>query len=265
MMKNIKSMIFVPAVEKRLAKIGKMHADAYIIDLEDSIAQNDKDRALHLTADFLKDCKETNIFIRINRDRFMQELEILDQFKIGFMLPKIQTVQDYAEAAECFMSRSIIALIETPLALLNAGSIASIPWVTALAFGAEDFTVAANMMNETNNLFVAKSILAIAAKASNKRVYDTPCFELQSEQSINTELEMAVNLGYDGKLAIHPKQVELINRAFGIYSTEHLRYLIETYEKSGQAVCEIDGRVYEKLHIDRFRRMLSSDERSADS
>ena len=258
-MKKIKSLIFVPAVEKRLSKIGKMQADAYIIDIEDSIAKTDKENALHLTAEYLKTCGEDNIFVRINRDRFREELEILKQFKVGFMLPKFQTAQDYDEAEEIFSSRNTIALIETPLALMNAGSIAQIPWVTALAFGAEDFTTAANMKNDVHNLFVFKSLLSVAAKASKKLVYDTPCFDLQSEQTIQNELAQAVDLGYDGKLAIHPKQVRHINDAFSLHSAEYLKYLIDTYEKSGQAVCEIDGKVYEKLHVDRFRRILSSD------
>ena len=259
-MQGIRSLLFVPAEERRLAKIGKTDADAYIIDLEDSIAQEDKEEALNRTVDFLRTYNAGNLFIRINRARYETELNALDQFHVGFMLPKIECESDYGAATVILKGHKVIALIESAAGVVNSNLIASIPWVTALAFGAEDFTVATNISNDTESLSVPKSLIALAAKANQKIVYDTPCFHIKDEGLLNSELQQALKLGYDGKLAIHPSQIDSINDAFRVLNPMYVRKVIKEFEASGTAVCEIDGRVYEKLHIDRLKRMLSQEE-----
>lgn len=255
-MNGIRSLLFVPAEERRLAKIGRTNADAYIIDLEDSISANDKDSALRRTVLFLESRKLDTIFVRINKHRYMRELETLKKFNVGFMLPKIESELDYIEAEEVLKNHKVIALIESPRALLNADSIAGVQWVSALAFGAEDFTIKANMANDVSTLAIPKQLLALAAKANHKMVYDTPCFFIHSDEVLDIELQQGVNLGFDGKLAIHPWQVDTINNAFQLSDPEYIRHVISVYESSGNTVCDIDGRVYEKLHIERFKKML---------
>ena len=256
--------MFVPAEDSRLAKIGNTNADAHIIDLEDSIAQKDKDLALERTVRFLGNCGLSNLFVRINRSRYKIELDALKQFSVGFMLPKIESESDYGDAEEILLEHRAIALIESAPALINSNRIAAIPWVTAVAFGAEDFTAATNISNDTESLFVPKSMLALAAKANHKKVYDTPCFRVHDEDALSSELQQAIKLGYDGKLAIHPSQTETINRAFRLIDSDYIRYVIDVYESSGNAVCVIDGRVYEKLHIDRLRNVLAIEQESAE-
>lgn len=257
-MKGIRSLLFVPAEEKRLSKIGYTDADAYIIDLEDSIGVEDKEAALQRTVEFLRCCGgRRNLFVRINKLSYRAELSRLQRFDIGIVLPKIESEADYGEAADILRTRSVIALIETPQSLLNVGAIASYPWVTALAFGAEDFSAATNMRNSIDTLLVPKTLLVLAAKANRKQVYDTPCFRIRDKEAMACELKQAVELGFDGKLAIHPEQAEAINEAFQLSDPQYVQHIIETYEASAAAVCEIDGRVYEKPHIDRLREMLA--------
>ncbi len=255
---GIRSLLFVPAEERRLAKVGRMNADAYIIDLEDSIGEDRKDEALRRTVGFLKAYGPIdNLFVRINKERRLLELDALKPYPVGIMLPKIETCSDYSDMENALNDKPVIALIETPRALYNAGTIAATPWIDTLAFGAEDFTAAASMRNSWDNLFVFKSLLSLAAKTHGKRVYDTPCFHLADETLFNSELEQAVDLGFNGKLAIHPKQIDKINLAFLPHDRDYMQYLVSVYESSGKAVCEIDGTVYEKMHIDRMRRMLA--------
>ena len=260
-MEGVRSLLFVPAEEKKLAKIGIVNADAYIIDLEDSIPQKNKDMALERTLEFLRTCDIENLFVRINRSRYFMELEVLDQFHIGFVLPKVESKTDYNKAKNILQKHRVIALIESAVGVINSNSIASIPWVTALAFGAEDFTMATNISNDIDSLVVPKSMLALAAKANQKMIYDTPCFFINDEEILGSELSQAVKLGYDGKLAIHPAQIDLINSAFIPLEKEYAKYIIKEFESSGDAVCEIDGRVFEKLHIDRFKKMIMTDEK----
>lgn len=255
-MKNIRSLLFVPADEKRLVKIGKTNADAYIIDLEDSIDETNKEDALQRVRIFLETCNEKNLYVRVNKNRHLHELEVLSKFPIGIVLPKIETIADYSDSAKVLVNRNVIALIETPRAILNSSVIASIPWIDALAFGAEDFTVATGMLNSCEYLFVPKSILSLSVKANGKLVFDTPCFYLNDNQMLEMELKQALNLGFDGKLAIHPQQVDDINRAFCIQDNDYLRYVVETFQNAKEAVCEIDGKVYEQIHINRIIKQL---------
>ena len=175
-MKTIRSLLFIPAEERRLSKIGQTNADAYIIDLEDSIALEDKDISLQRTITFLASCAADNIFVRINKQRHISELDALKHFNVGFMLPKIEAEADYSDAEESLRDHKVIALIETPRALLNADAIGSISWVSALAFGAEDFSVATNTLNELCTLAMPKQMLVLAAKANNKKIAIIPGF-----------------------------------------------------------------------------------------
>ena len=258
-MKGIRSLLFVPAETSKLKKIGLCNADAYIIDIEDSIAEEDKDVALERTKEFLSNQEVNDIFVRINKQRYKEDIKVLKSFNIGFMLPKIESETDYIDVVDILSEHKVIALIETPRALLNSSNIASLSWISALAFGAEDFTAATNMLNRKDNLAVAKNMLVFAAKAYGKKVYDTPCFQIKNEEMLHEELQQTLNLGFDGKLAIHPAQVEKINHAFMAKDPSYIRHLINVYESSRQAVCEIDGRVYEKLHIDRLKRILTEE------
>lgn len=255
-MNRTRSLLFVPSEERRLTKIGQTNADAYIIDLEDSISTEDKDNALQRTIFFLRSCKADNLFVRINKDRYNIELDALRSFNVGIMLPKFESERDYLEAKEELKNHNVIALIETPRALLNADTIAGIQWISALAFGAEDFTDAANIANDVSTLATPKQMLVLAAKANHKKVFDTPCFFIHNDETLNDELHQAVNLGFDGKLAIHPRQVDRINKAFQLNDPKYIKHVIEVYESFGNVVCDIDGRVYEKLHIERLKKTL---------
>lgn len=255
-MNSIRSLLFVPAEDKRLAKIGMTNADAYIVDLEDSIGEEFKDEALRRTVEFLKSCNTKNVFVRINKHRREKELNALGVFNVGYVLPKFQDSSDYSDVSDYFRDCNVIALMESPRAIMNANSIAAISWIDALAFGAEDFTVTSGMKNSCEYLFVSKSILALSAKANGKKVFDTPCFQLMGDEALKLELEQSVNLGYDGKLAIHPKQIDRINHAFQLNNPEYAKHVIERFEASGLAVCEIDGRVYEQMHINRLKERL---------
>ena len=260
MSNNLRSLLFVPATERRLKKIGSCQTDAYIIDLEDSISQEDKESALLLVKQYLKvsDNVASNMYVRINKDRRQNELSILNEFPVGVVLPKFDLYDDYADVQALLNDRFVIAMIESPKALFNAERIAALPWVNALAFGAEDFTSISNMYNSYENLIYPKSVVSLAAKANGKKSFDSPCFHIHDELLLQEELNQALRLGFDGKLAIHPKQLGVINQSYEMGNIDCFQRIIDIFEKSGNAVCEIDGQVYEKMHVDRMKRIISS-------
>lgn len=256
-----RSLIFVPAVEEKLNKITGLNADIAIIDLEDSISDEDKESALERTCSFLKNCKSAKpIFVRLNSTRYVKESEILCQFNIGFMLPKFESPNDYGLCETVWRNHQVIALIETPRGLVNIEKIVSCDWVDALAFGAEDYTAAVNMKNHPDMLQYQKSILVTYAKAYSKKVYDTPSFSISDDVDFSYDVDNSAALGFDGKMVIHPKQIEYVNNAFGLSDLGKLREIVEQYESSGKAVLVVDGRVYEKMHIKRIKKILAENE-----
>lgn len=255
---NIKSLLFVPAKDKMLAKITSFSADAYIIDLEDSIPEEEKGEALNRVFDYLQSLESSsNIIVRINSNHAERELSRLTQFKrIGFMLPKYEKNNPYDKLEEKLNGHYTIALLESPKAFVELQDICKKQYVSALAFGAEDYTAKVNMENCVEYLFFQKSMLVTYAKAYDLQVFDTPSFKLNDEAEFKREVKSAISLGFDGKMAISPKHVQFINDTFKSNDLEYMKYVISRYEEDRNAVVVIDGKVYEQMHINRFRRII---------
>lgn len=255
-----RSFLFVPAKEYMLSKIGTLEADAYIIDLEDSIEDENKEEALVQVESFLnKYCNNSALFVRLNKKTYANEVKKLECFSdLGFMLPKFENVDFYDDFSYIWEKHKVIALIETPLGIVNINEIAKCKWVDMIAFGAEDYTSMVNMENRPELLIYQKNCLVTYAKAYGKYVLDTPCFCIDDKNTIEEDIRMTVKIGFDGKLAITPKHVEVINMIFnnGVNNREEVMQIIEQFEKKGKAVQVINGRVYEKMHIEQIKKQL---------
>ena len=256
--KRRRSLLFVPAKDKTLAKIPSLDADAYIIDLEDSIPEEEKEEALDRIILFLDGLSATsNIIVRINSNYAERELSKLCKFSgIGFMLPKYEKNNPYDKLAEQLRGHFTIALIESPKAIVELQDICGVEYIDALAFGAEDYTAKVNMENSIDYLFFQKSMLVTYAKAFNLQVFDTPSFKLDDETEFEREVKNAVGIGFDGKMAITPKHIHFINHAFNSNDLEYMESVISRYEDNGNAVVVIDGKVYERMHINRFKKII---------
>lgn len=259
----LRSLLFVPAQDKMLKKVGVLDADGYIIDLEDSISNDDKVQALERTEAFLKNNTIHNpIYVRINKDNYVNEIGRLEKFsQIGFMLPKFENESDYVKCQEILSNHNTLALIETPLGIVNIQRIASCQWVDALAFGAEDFTASINMKNSNEFLRYQKGCLVTYAKAYEKKVYDTPSFHLGISEEFKFDVSESVDLGFDGKLVISPKHINCVNNAFMRMNPDEIMDIITQYESTGEAVQVINGKVYEKMHIENLKYMIKCSNR----
>ena len=256
-MNTIHSLLFIPGREKMLEKIPVSSVDAHIIDLEDSISQDEKESALDATIHFLENHVTKNCFVRIDRLLMREQLLRLKKCHFrGVMVPKVEDCGFLDGCADSFVNREVIALVETPMGLSKIESIASHPGIMALAFGAEDYTAATNMQNSEEMLQFLKSRLVMFGKAYGKKVYDTPSFCIQDVVRADAEAEYSAQLGFDGKMAIHPKLIPGIRKAFAAHDIENIRKIVNQYESQNEAILVIDGKVYEKMHIARFKRIL---------
>lgn len=253
-----RSFIFVPAKEKMLSKIETMQADYIIIDLEDSIEPDEKTAALERVVNYLNtSALQKQILVRLNKDRYQNEAQELAQNKsIGFMLPKFEGPDNYEMCTEIWKSHMVFALVESPMGIIRMDQIAACEWVDGVAFGAEDYTCNVNMVNSSETLRYQKSCIVTYCKAYHKIAVDTPSFKISDLEAFQAEVDDAVELGFDGKMLIHPKHILYINERFANTDIAVLEDIVHQYEASGQAVLVIDGKVYEKMHIDRFKKII---------
>lgn len=259
MINKIHSYLFVPANKKMLSKIRHGMADAIIIDLEDAVLQENKDIALADTFEFLNNyIGKMPIFVRLNNNRIEIEIEKLRNTSIaGYMIPKAEDVC-FLENVFDLDSKKIIALVESPMGIVNVPIFAKSEKVYAIAFGAEDYTCSASVHNIHENLLYQKSRIVNYSKAYNKPCIDTMSLNVRDRNAYKLEAQKTMDIGFDSKLAIHPMQVEVINEVYSVDDANYLRRIVEIYTNSGEAVLEIDGKVYEKPHIDTIIKKLES-------
>ena len=259
MSEKIRSLLFVPAVKHKLMKIDSMKADAFVIDLEDSVKPEKKDDALMEVIRFLDGRSEndTKIFVRLNHERIEKESKDLASVSdriTGYMVPKAEAAEDFT----CFKNNTmqIIALIETARGMIRIGEIAACSQVSALAFGGEDYCADTGMTDREELLLPVKSRVVQYASAFGKPCYDTISRELKLTDKLRESVLRSADLGFDGKLAIHPAQIELIDQMFSAHDPEGMRAIIEAFEESQEGVIVIDGVVYEQPHIERMKKEL---------
>lgn len=257
----LRSLLFIPALEKFLSKVERLKADAFIVDLEDSITPADKPAALERATAFFRTYNgSAPCFARLNRSRLEEELAALRSFSsvAGFMIPKTEGAKDLEPYRQVLAGKLVIALVETPLGMARLEETASADLVDILALGGEDLTCALNAESSFNTFYYYRSRIVMYAKAFGKLVYDTPSLNYRDVDVLTRELVEVAALGFDGKLAIHPSQTGPIEQAFTRCDPEEAAKIVQAFEGSGQGVLVYNGKVYEKPHIDRLRKLLNA-------
>jgi (S)-citramalyl-CoA lyase len=200
-------------------------ADLGLLDLEDSVPPAEKERARRLVLPFLAAPQEAPRALRINGLHTPEGLcDIAALAASGacpdvLLLPKVESVHD-VRLAEHLLAGGLagvpfFAILETPRGLHAADEIAAAgPRVAALIFGAADYAAQVGTARTWENLVYARSRLLAAARRAGIAAIDSPCFALGDEEEARLEVERAVRMGFDGKIAIHPKQVALLNASF---------------------------------------------------
>lgn len=246
----MRSWLFVPG--NRPDRIGKAlasSADAVIVDWEDAVVPEDKGGARDSTAGALEHDLPRRPWIRINAEPEWQaaDLAILRTLDIaGVVLPKAECVATCERLVAT--GWPIMALVETPLGIERAGAIAGsgIRW---LAFGSLDYLAAlqGEYSADGEALAYPRARLVNAARAGRLNgVVDGAFVDLGDTAGLTAETERARRLGFDGKLLLHPCQIEPVHAALAP-SAEDLAWaerVLQTWANSPeQGVLMVDGRM----------------------
>lgn len=251
--------MFIPCTREKIQKAESLKADVIIFDLEDSIRTKKKKEALSCLLEYLKDKEKDRFAVRVNAEDMNVEIQSLYQSGIRtFMIPKAENKREIEKCTEMYDAIRLILLIETPLGILNLRDLCAVKNISAIAFGAEDYCSYIGMKNDQRGLEPIKTQIVCIAKAYGHDVYDTITVEYKDENVIKKAIQDSKDLGFDGKLYIHPKQLEVAEKM----NTDLLeRYdewkdIIQTFDNSNEGVLTYKGKLYEKPHIEYMRRQL---------
>ena len=230
-----RSMLFLPGNTPNMLINGScLGSDAVIFDLEDAVSPAEKDAARILVRNTIKymDFSGCEIIVRINSidtPYWKKDVdEMLPQKPQLLLLPKTGSAKDVQEA-DAYISAvedslgmerntvGLMPLIETAMGVENAYSIATASSrVQALFLGAEDLTadLRCKRTKEGREIEYARTRLVVAARAAGVDVYDTPFTDVNDDEGIWTDAELAKALGFTGKASISPRHVEVINSVF---------------------------------------------------
>jgi citrate lyase subunit beta/citryl-CoA lyase len=285
---KLRSLLFVPGdSERKFLKATGAGADALILDLEDSVAPAQKTMARGRVSELLSDASPRNwsFFVRINAlDSGLALDDLAAVVRPGLdalLIPKADGADDIARLSyylDALETRAGIAAgtvklavvaTETAKAMFALGSYASKPArLVALTWGAEDLAavLGATTNKEADGAWafpyeVARTQCLFAAAAAETTAIDTIHADFRDAAGLERECRRSRRDGFLGRMAIHPDQVETINRCYAPSEAEiaHARRIVEAFEANpGAGTIGVDGKMVDIPHLKAARKTLAA-------
>ena len=274
-LRRARSVLIAPAVRADfIARLPSRGADVVFLDCEDAVPANAKDQARLLARSSVPDLKAAgcDVVVRCNpvgSEWFEEDITQAIAPEAGaVVVPKIETVAQLDHAAQTLDAAGlghvgIMVGIETALGVVDARPLLAHQRVVAAYFGAEDFIADMGGVRTDSNaeVAVARAQVAMAARLASVTLVDQVVTNFGDSDRFVREATEARNLGYDGKLCIHPAQVELAHRAFtpSAEEVDRARRLLAAYEESaaaGLAAIDFEGQMVDEPLATQARRLL---------
>ncbi len=268
-----RSLLFTPGDElEMMRKSLSMAADVIIFDLEDAVSQANKKIARETVPTALEESTDStpDVWVRINPldvggDEDVAALADADVTPNSVLVPMIETVDQLDAVADRFeetgLESGVIALVETATGLTAVEDLAAHPAVSGVVFGAEDFTADMGIIELEDKRYLdhARSRIAVAGAAADVVAIDTVYTDLGNTEGLRADAETALNFGFDGKAAIHPSQIEVINEVF-TPSEEKIEWaegVLEARDTAGdKGVFEYEGEMIDAPVLSRAEEIL---------
>ena len=278
----MRSPLFVPGNRPNmLEKALGLTPDAFVPDLEDSVPPDEKENARNITASFLPRLASVGppVIPRVNslETGLMEDdlAAVVGPHAYGVSVGKVGSAEDVsriaavidgceAKAGLSVGTVKMVLWLETALAIVHAYEICvASPRTVAVAFGAEDFTndMGIERTEAAAEVLYPRSAVSVAARAAGVLAIDTPYLALRDPEGLSRDALAARALGFRGKFAIHPEQIDTINRAFApsAAEVEQAHRVVEAYgkaERSGCGATSLDGMVIDIPVVKRARQTL---------
>jgi citrate lyase subunit beta/citryl-CoA lyase len=283
-MKARRSMLFVPGDNPAMLSTAFVYKpDSVMFDLEDAVSPREKDsaRLLVFHALGLPAYKDIERVVRINRldsEYGLKDLEAAIRGRADVVrLPKTDSADEIHEL-ESHVARlekecgrpagetKLMAAIESASGVVNALSIATAsPRLIAIALAGFDYLVDMQTKRSGGSepeLFYARAALLHAARAAHIDAFDVAYGNVDDDEGFLREVQIAKQLGFNGKSLIHPRQVYLLHRAYAPNEKE-LEYAkkviaaADAAHRNGQGVVSLDGKMIDPPVIKEAEEVLS--------
>jgi citrate lyase subunit beta/citryl-CoA lyase len=278
----LRSLLFVPGnkanmLEKALA----VAADALMPDMEDSVPGAEKANARETIRSFLPRLAASGrpVIPRVNAldtEWVRADLEaVVGPHVFGISIGKVRSTGDIAAISRLIgeLERRagvspgtlhLLPWIETAEAIVKVGEICRASnRIVAVAFGAEDFTndMGIERLEDESQIAYARQALCVAARAARVLALDTPYFKLRNPDGLRDNALKAKSIGFKGKFAIHPEQIDTLNDCFSPSAQEvaHAERIVGAFEEAearGRASTSLDGWVIDVPVVKRARALL---------
>ncbi|MEM7130762.1 MAG: CoA ester lyase [Chloroflexota bacterium] len=278
-----RSLLFMPGDSRRkIEKGAQSDADTIIMDLEDGVALSQKEVARQTVCQALKDIDFNGIerLVRINgsgSNLAMADLEgTVDAHPDGYVIPKVEDPMDLSpideyltEVERAFdwplLSIHLLAVVETARGILKLEEIAGASErLGAILFGAEDLAgdIGATRSKAGWEVFYARSAVVTTCAAYGLQPIDTVFVDLNDLEALAEDCCTAQQMGYLGKLAIHPRQIPVINQLFTpseeeVAAAQRLIEAFQTNQEAGTGAFELDGKMVDMPMVRAAHRVLA--------
>jgi citrate lyase subunit beta/citryl-CoA lyase len=277
-----RSVLYMPGSNARaIEKARTLPADAIILDLEDSVAPDAKAAARKQVLDAVTagGFGAREVIVRINgldTEWWLPDLDAVAKAKPDAVLvPKISIPRNLEDVAERLVDISadhkirVWAMMETPLAMLNAAAIAATAKdvetrLAGFVMGTNDLAkdTRAKIMPGRAAMLPWLMTCVAAARAFGIDILDGVYNDLGDPEGFARECAQARDMGFDGKTLIHPNQIEPCNAAFSpgtdeVAQAEKIIAAFDLPENKGKGVIQLEGRMVERLHADMARRTVA--------
>lgn len=289
-MELLRSLIFVPGNRRdMLEKARDFDTDVLVPDLEDSVPPGEKQNARRLVQELASSLSRRGqkVVVRVNslETGLAQDdiSAVIGPYLYGISVGKVEStwdIKDYDKIVTLLEKGAgleqghvkFIPWIENSRAVMRAYDIASASSrVVALAFGAEDYTddMEVQRTDGGEEVYFARATVAVASRAARVVALDSPFVGYRDSIGLKQDIDTALHLGFKGKFAIHPAQLDHINTLFSPVEEDisYARRVVAAWdeaEASGRGSTSVDGRMTDVPVVKRARSLLDLADAIAD-
>jgi citrate lyase subunit beta/citryl-CoA lyase len=256
-----RSLLFLPASNARaIEKARALAADMIVLDLEDAVRGEDKAAAREAAiAAAQQGFGGRPVAVRVNpttSPHYGADVVAMRRCAADFVvLAKAESAKQVADAGR-LMTKPVLAMIETPLAVIEAASIA--PPSRGLIAGTNDLSASLALPASRGRpgLVYALQRIVLAARAAGVPAFDGVYNRLEADEGLAAECAEGRAYGFDGKSVIHPSQIETANRLFAPNDDEldAARRLIDAATGGAE---RHEGGMIEPMHVAQARALIA--------
>ena len=282
-MELLRSVIFVPGNRPNMLERARgFSADIILVDLEDSVPPGEKVNAREMARQWVPELRQEGrrVMVRVNSlDTGLTRDEVaavVGPDLYGISIGKAESAWDLQEVERIISplegaaglepgSIRVIPWIENARAIMNVQQLAAAsPRIVALAFGAEDYTndMGIQRTDFGEEVYFPRATVAIAARAAGLASLDSPFVAFRDAEGLERDANTARQLGYTGKFAIHPSQIDTFNRVFSPdpEDVSYARRVLEAWreaEASGRGSLDLDGKMVDVPVVKRAENLVA--------